>query len=781
MSDLKQSFSFEETPSIRALHFLNHMSFNKFKSISAKKCKNEEDRFDCFNRMKNYVKTALDSKGVIKCEYGYSSSTPPLLGGRLFANNSIQQIALEIRGLLFKHTTDVDANNCHPVLLLYLCNKNNIPCPCLKKYVEDRDEILASLSSNKAEAKHIILCSMNDSEKNYKVNNNPFFREFDNEMKDIQNTITFFPEYKPYRDAVPDDKHYNETGSTINRILCGFENQIIQCCIEMIQKTTNYKISTLMFDGFMLDGDHYNNSQLLRDLEFYIESLFPGINIKFSYKKHDDSIVIPDNFDYNVLNATYLTPAQHSMIYEQNHITASRVIVEMIDDVYKCVDKKNDNWVYYNKQICLWETGSSITPKTSIYNIINQVIDCAINQETKKFETLCIIDETCEENKRYKKNIENYKKFKNKIGSLSFINSVYSFIKDDLYSDGFLDKLNRELFSLPILNNRIINLKTNEIYPRERIHNFSVICPVEYDEKNMDFAQTYFETLFPDASTRKCVLDAIKSSMTGLPLRNIFIWIGIGCNGKSLLLKIIRKLLSEFCGVVSKNIIINSKSNTNISSELESLSTLRFAQISEVSDTDSLNDTRIKEFTGDGIINYRGLFQKEKNIEVTASVHIATNNIPSLNCSDRALLARIIPIPFKAVFEPNSDYETLVMKNIGSIFTYIVKYGEVKKSFIIDNMSEEIQECRRESIIKRDFLVSFVQSHIKPCADSRLTFTDFIEHYRAFLTKIDEECYLTDKKIMGLLRKMGYVLSRSNHFYYILNIQIINSQPVQPL
>lgn len=774
MSDLKQSFSFEETPSIRALHFLNHMSFNKFKSISAKKCKNEEDRFDCFNRMKNYVKTALDSKGVIKCEYGYSSSTPPLLGGRLFANNSIQGVAVEIRGLLFKHTTDLDIVNCQPTLLLYLCIKNNIPCKYLKEYVENRDEILASLSSNKAEAKHIILCSMNDSEKIYRVNNNDFFRNFDNEMKDIQNTITFFPEYKPYRDAIPNKKHDNKTGSTINRILCGFENQIIQCCIEMIQKTTNYKISTLMFDGVLLEGDHYNNPQLLRDLEMYIESLFPGINIKFSYKKHDNSIVIPDNFDYNVLNTTSLTPAQRDMLFEQNHHTAAKVVVELIDDVYKCVDKKTDNWVCYNKQISLWETGCSITPKSRIYDIINQVIESAIIQDTKKFETLCIIDENCEENKSFKKKIENYKKFKNKIGNLSFINSVYSFIKDELYSDGFLDKLNRELFNLPILNNQVINLKTNEIYPRERNHNFSVICPVEYDEKNMEFAQTYFETLFPDDSTRKCVLDAIKSSMTGLPLRNIFIWIGIGCNGKSLLLKIIRKLLSDFCGVVSKNIIINSKSNTNISSELESLSTLRFAQISELSDTDSLNDTRIKEFTGDGIINYRGLFQKEKNIEVTASVHIATNNIPSLNCSDRALLARIIPIPFKAVFEPNSDYETLVMQNIGSIFTYIVKYGEVKKSFIIDNMSDEIQECRSESIIKRDFLVSFVQSHIKPCSDYRLEFTIFIEHYREFLTKIDEECYLTDKKIMGLLRKMGYVFFRSYNINYILNIQIIN-------
>jgi phage/plasmid-associated DNA primase len=365
--------------------------------------------------------------------------------------------------------------------------------------------------------------------------------------------------------------------------------------------------------------------------------------------------------------------------------------------------------------------------------------------------------------------MENYAKFKNKIGNLSFINSVYTLIKDILYSDGFTDKINRELFNLPILNNQVINLKTNEICPRERKHNFSVICPVEYNENIIGFAETYFETLFPDFFTRKCVLDAIKSSMTGLPLRNIFIWIGVGCNGKSLLLKIIRKILSEFCGVVSKNIIINSKSNTNISSELESLSTLRFAQISELSDTDSLNETRIKEFTGDGIINYRGLFQKEKNIEVTASVHIATNNIPSFNCSDPALLARIIPIPFKAVFEPNSDYETLVMKNLGSIFTYIVKYGEVKKSFIIGNMSEEIQECRRENIIKKDFLVSFVHSHIKPSSNSRLAFTDLIEQYRIFLTKIEEECFLSDKKIMGLLRKMGFVFLRSNSIYYILD------------
>ena len=764
---MPNSFSFTEKPCIRSLHFLKHMSFNKFKTISAKKCKNEEDRFKCFNKMKHYVKTALDNKGIIQCNYEYSSSTPMLLGGRLFANNSIQQVACEIRGLLFKHTTDIDVSNCHPVLLLYLCNKNNIPCANLQKYVENRDSILFEICADKDEAKRIILCSMNDSEKNYKVNNSSFFRAFDNEMKNIQNLITVFPEYKPYRDAVPDDKINNENGSTINRILCGFENQILQCCIEMIQKTTKFEISTLMFDGLMIEGNHYNNAQLLRDLENYIESIFPGLNIKFAFKSHDNSISIPDNFDYNNLGSVSLTPDQKEMVLQQNHHTASNVIIELIDDIYVCVDKKNDKWFYYNEQISLWETGDNITPKPVIYDLLNGVIASAIQQSKLLNKTWGLIDENCDEVKNLKRQIENYEKFKNKIGNLSFINSVYALIKDRLYVAGFADKINRELFVLPIANNKIINLKTNCVYKRERKHNFSIICPVNYDETNLDFGYKYFKSLFPDNSTLQCVLDAIKSSMTGAPLRNIFIWIGAGCNGKSLLLKVIRKILSDFCGVISKNIIINSKSTTNITSELESLSTLRFGQISELSDTDSLNETRIKEFTGDGIINYRGLFQKEKNIDVTASVHTATNSIPSMDCSDPALLARIIPFPFKAVFEPDSEYEYIVMNNLDSIFSYIVKNGEVKKSFIINNMSDEIQECRRDKIIKCDLFVSFVHGHLKANANTRVSVAVFIDSYKSFLTTNDEYCVLSDKKIMGVLRKMGFVIFRSNSIYYI--------------
>lgn len=766
------SFTFIEKPCLRALHYLKLLSFNKFKTISAKKCKNEEDRFQCFTVMKQYVKHALDNRGVVTCNYEYSCSTPVTLGGRLFARNSIQQVACEIRGLLFKHTTDIDVANCHPCLLLYLCKKNNIPCAYLQKYVDNRDAVLSEISSNREEAKNIVLCAVNDSEKNYRVNNNPFFRAFDNELKNIQQVITLFPEYKPYRDSVPLDKLDNENGSAINRILCGFENQILQSCIEMVQKTTTHEISTLMFDGFMIEGNHHNNPQILRDLEIYIESLFPGLNLKFTFKQHDNSITIPENFDYNSLGHVSLTPDQHEMMDQQNHHTASNVVVELIGDLYVCVDIRNDTWFYYNEQISVWETG--ITPKTVIYDLLNNVVSNAIERKKQYNKTLNIIDENCEEIKKTKKQIETYEKFKNKIGNLSFINSVYILVKDRLFDAAFTDKLNKELFVLPISQDKVINLKTNEVRQRERKHNFSAVCPVVYDVSNIEFGCQYFSSLFPNSETRKCVLDAIKSSMTGAPLRNIFIWIGAGCNGKSLLLKVIRKILSDFCGVIPKNIIINSKSSSNITSELEPLSTLRFGQISELSDSDSFNETRVKEFTGDGVINYRGLFQKEKNVEVTASVHVATNNIPHIDCSDPALLTRIIPFPFKAVFQQDSDYANLVMNNLDSIFSYIIKEGEVKKSFVINDMSEEIQECRKEKIVNNDLFVSFVHERLKVNLANRVTVAGFIESYKSFLSDCDEICMIPDKKIMGLLRKLGFGVVRSHHNYYIENAELVS-------
>ena len=62
----------------------------------------------------------------------------------------------EIRNSIMpKNIKDIDMVNSHPVILLNLCQKNNISCNILKNYVENRDIILESFGDNKKVVKEL--------------------------------------------------------------------------------------------------------------------------------------------------------------------------------------------------------------------------------------------------------------------------------------------------------------------------------------------------------------------------------------------------------------------------------------------------------------------------------------------------------------------------------------------------------------------------------------------------------------------------------------------------
>ena len=51
-----------------------------------------------------------------------------------------------------------------------------------------------------------------------------------------------------------------------------------------------------MYDGCMISGDHYNNTELLEKITAGVEEQFAGLNMKWSYKPHNKDIVVPDGW-----------------------------------------------------------------------------------------------------------------------------------------------------------------------------------------------------------------------------------------------------------------------------------------------------------------------------------------------------------------------------------------------------------------------------------------------------------------------------------------------------
>ena len=126
---------------------------------------------------------------------------------------------------------DIDMENSHPRILLYLCKKHNIDCKNLIEYINNREYFLDKISDNRKEAKTLILQMLNGGFKNKYSDDediNNFLKDFELEIKNIQNRF-----YK-IDNRFGDKTIFNYKGKSLSRILLELENKILQVMIDFL-------------------------------------------------------------------------------------------------------------------------------------------------------------------------------------------------------------------------------------------------------------------------------------------------------------------------------------------------------------------------------------------------------------------------------------------------------------------------------------------------------------------------------------------------------------------
>ena len=142
----------------------------------------------------------------------------------------------------------------HPVILNYLCKKNNVDCNILKNYIENRELILSSFSEDRKSVKELFLSILNGGFKDIYSDNkqtNNYLKLFENEIIRIQNY--FYTNDKRYLDI-----DYNYKGKNLSRIILDIENQILQIMINYFT-SKNVNILTLEYDGLKIYTDKILN------------------------------------------------------------------------------------------------------------------------------------------------------------------------------------------------------------------------------------------------------------------------------------------------------------------------------------------------------------------------------------------------------------------------------------------------------------------------------------------------------------------------------------------
>jgi P4 family phage/plasmid primase-like protien len=423
----------------------------------------------------------------------------------------------------------------------------------------------------------------------------------------------------------------------------------------------------------------------------------------------------------------------------------------------------NKSWYIFTEKWINDSAGSRIS------NLLSEEYWEVVNQLYK--DTCIELEETEEKDKEFL--TSKLKKIANlliKLKKTTDKKNIMTELKNIAHDEEFRRQMNKQKYLLPLKGNKIIDLRTNEVRKITINDYFDYECPVSFinlsteEEEEM---RKYFEDLFCDVDTTQCFLDIIKSCITGETHRYIYFWVGNGSNGKSLILELIQKMFGKSADVISKDVVLQKKANTHLTTEFEKLDKTRFGFVTELEESDVLNEKTIKAISGGDAIDTRGICKTNETIYPTANINIITNELPKFKVA-KAICDRIKMFPFDNVFEPNLKFKNDMLTKLDLVFSYIMKRGVVSEDFnFTERMNKKADEYKESNRI--DFLEDFINT--KCIRQGTIKRDDFILEYNKWLNETENE----DKVTKGIAKRMsdlGISNKKSNHVVLFQNISI---------
>jgi len=420
---------------------------------------------------------------------------------------------------------------------------------------------------------------------------------------------------------------------------------------------------------------------------------------------------------YNLrFNRSSVTPEEfldiEETIFDCGDYGYATIFCKKWGHLFKCVDIEKK--IYYNfNELCLWEyfkTGQKI----------REIISNEMANDYKKYQ-----DYLLEQVQKYSKYEENAEKLQKKIKKVAEIiiklgktndkNNITREIQDKIFDGNFENLLNKKKYFLPIQNNKMLNMKTLEVTDRTINDLFSYECNANYvsmtEIEENDIAKYFLDLFYGNEDTKQVVINILKSILTGETLRYIYFFTGSGSNGKSLLFSILNHIFNKSMDTIDTRVILESKSS-NLTTEFEKLDKCRIGYVTELKEKDILNTTVIKKISGGDAIDFRGLYQSNKTIKPTCNLCILTNKMPSFDV-EKAIMNRIIVIPFNNTFEINNAFEGEMLEKKNLIFSYIMKYGVIQDKFNLTDEMLYAKDCYKNDNIKIDYLQEFIDKNYK--------------------------------------------------------------------
>lgn len=211
----------------------------------------------------------------------------------------------------------------------------------------------------------------------------------------------------------------------------------------------------------------------------------------------------------------------------------------------------------------------------------------------------------------------------------------------------------------------IVNLRTGEITEHDKKRMLSKFIDVEINKKKPTLFLKFLRETYADNLELVDYIQRLAGYwLTGLKSEQaLYIFVGDGSNGKSLLLETLLKITGGYGTTSSSELLVDRTFGSNTEQKLAVLIGRRFVMIEETELNDRLKEATIKNMTSDyGEITARFLYGNEFSYKPQFKLVMATNYRPIIRGTDHGIWRRIKLIPHNIVIADDKQDKLLGFK-----------------------------------------------------------------------------------------------------------------------
>lgn len=388
----------------------------------------------------------------------------------------------------------------------------------------------------------------------------------------------------------------------------------------------------------------------------------------------------------------------------------------------------------------------------------------------------------------------------------SFKDSVLKECAEKFYDEDFLTRLNCNPYLVGVANG-VLELRWIDPADQQMKVHFRPGMPEDYisfqmgrsepdldavhyipwksvDVEERDALEGFFERIYPDPTLRRYVLTLLSSCLEGQNReQRFYINQGRGSNGKSMIQTLMRYTFGDYQTSLQTTALTRKRPESGAANpDMIVTKCKRYIYMGEPDQNEKLNTARMKQLSGEDIVEARGLFADQEKFKMMGKIFLSCNDLPPVSSMDDGTWRRIRTIPHIATFvdpgKPTNTEAFIYPKDLQlehklrkwrtGFLSMLVEY--YSNEYLVNGLQEPdvVKEASNKYKEENDTFHTFFQENfVVEVGTGPLTILEVMDRYKEWKRGQIGRTELKRKEIIDRMRSVADRKSSDREFWGI--------------